>query len=188
MKVRPVAALAVACSMLVPVSSDASPSATAVNLRLSDLGTGYAVKSHSSTTPAQQAALDHSPHGALIRRGELLGDDVRFDRRSFVGILEVVSRVASYVSLEAAHAAYLHVRGRAPASGFRVLAIGAIGDERVAYTETSKSGGLTVTVDIVIFRRGTYLVGQTSAGVHDTFTAAQVIRLAAIVDGRAASR
>ncbi|HWE61093.1 MAG TPA: hypothetical protein VHB98_05230 [Chloroflexota bacterium] len=116
-------------------------------------------------------------------------DDVQFSNRSGRAVID--SAVSWLPSRAAAVAAYQQtvpqLLRNVQSAGFThamPLALGAVGHQRVGYQVTGTAHGAQVTVDLLIFRQGRYVVSLELGSMSGTVNAPEILVLARIIDDR----
>jgi len=156
-----------------------------VALRLSDLPAGFTQIQGRFYTNAQAVALDGVSLATLNGHGRLLSYDARYQRSLLVGIVETDDTVAAYKTSTGAHWDYMRVTANARSSQLRRMSARSVGSERAGYTYSKIVKRVNLTVDAVLFRRGSYTVLVQIVGVTGSFNPGEVTRLAQIIDRRA---
>jgi hypothetical protein len=166
------AAVALCCCSLGALPAHAAaPSAKAVNLKLSDLPAGFTRSSHTSDASS---------------------DSEEFTAKSLSTLLFVESDVTVLPSKEMASATYSIAKGQVASSfkgagltTYKRLKIAPVGNHFIAYQGSGTvSGGLKMTMDVVVFQRATYITLLAAAGLTGSFRTAQVLAFAHVIDGR----
>lgn len=149
----------------------AAPGVKSVNLKLTDLPPGFTRTSRTSDASS---------------------DSEEFTAKSLSTLLFVVSDVEALSSADLAKAAYHGAKGQvassfkgAGLSTFKRLAIAPVGNHYIAYQGSGiVSGGLKMTMDVVVFQRAGYFTVLVGAGLTGSFRTAQVLKLAHVIDTR----
>jgi hypothetical protein len=156
-----------------------------LGLRLSDLPVGFTQTKGRFYTNAQAAPGDHVSVATLNRRGRLLSYESEFQRSALVGIVQVNGTLVAFKSSTGAHWDYARVVANARNSHqMREMSAASVGSERAGFTYTKTANRVSITVDVILFRRKSYGAEIGVAGVTGTFTADQAATLAIVVDRR----
>lgn len=178
------------------------PNVQSVDLKLQDIGNGWVLKGSKTLDNASAAAADRTTVAQEAQSGRLTGHIATFqlgplgkyvgpDATSLVvlGLIYIQSRVDLFKSPVDVQAAYQQSVKQSPVAGappFKHLKLATVGVRHSAWTATqapTKTNGLSLFVDVLVFYRGPYLVDVTVA-CQDLNNTAEVLKLARIVDGR----
>jgi hypothetical protein len=187
---RLVLAAGVALTVLAASASSASRDPKYMVLRLQDMPTGFeTTTSHytSVTAAAKSGSVSVAQYKAW---GYLTAYESDFSKKGSVGdLLASASQVTSSVTVYRTSAG----AGKSLASSvatcnkapFKELSVGAkIGDESHLCSATRKSGGVTVQIYAVIWRRGQLKAAVLTAGVVGGTSPDQAVKLAKVQDKR----
>jgi hypothetical protein len=164
------------------VFADARTSVKTLALRVSDLPAGFTSGGSQYYSAARVVNGTKLTVSTLLGHGWITTYEVRYDRATLKGISLLINDVIAYKTAAGAH------WGTATSvSGFtsmKRLPVTGLGDESDGFTSTRVIGGQKFTEDIIGFRRGAIDVTFTTAGFQGTYTPAQVISLAKLIDRR----
>jgi hypothetical protein len=178
---------AVLCWLLflaMPVRAWAAPAPVDVNLRAGDLPHGFHMYSSITVTGTQLVQSGGSHAFRMRLRNLSLAQLEAFADTAAQGLIFLESDTLLYRSATAARADFVFA-ARAPVlAPLQRLAIAGVGAEYFARTHVVTRGGERERYDDLVFRRGPYIYLLRAVGINDTFSPAQVVALARIVDAR----
>jgi hypothetical protein len=170
--------------LALPARSQAAPSPANVNLRAGDLPHGFHLYS-SVTVTGKRLAQSGGSHAFRLSLHDLaLAQLTAFVDAAAHGITFIESDTLLYTSAEAAHADYAFAAAAPVIPPLQRLAIAHLGVEGLGRTQVVTQGKSHERLDDIVFRRGPYIYLLRAAGTNGTFSPAQAVALARVVDAR----
>jgi hypothetical protein len=167
-----------------PESFAASASAKTVNLRTSDLPTGFKQVTGKVVSNAQMARDTHVPKAQFDQHGRIIGYQTEFDRNGTKGVVLVAANTYAYKSSSGAQWDYAESVQHDLAQGFKRASAPRVGDASTGLVFVRKSGKQTITFYLIDFRRGTYDATVGVAGLTGQVRMSDALHFVLVVDQR----
>lgn len=181
---RLAAILCLTLLLALPTRTWAAPSPADVNLRVSDLPHGFHIYSSITVTGARLIASGGSHAFHMQLRDLTLAQLAAFVDATAHGIRFIESDMLQYKSAAAAHADYELAASAPVVAPVQRLVIARVGSEYLARTLVVAGSKERERFDDILFCRGRYIYLMRATGLNGTFTPAQAVAIARIVDAR----
>jgi hypothetical protein len=187
---RFVLAAGVALALLAASASSANRDPKNMVLRLQDMPTGLAVTTSLYTSVAAAAKSGSVSVAQYKAWGYLTAYESDFEKKGSIGdMLTSASQITSSVTVYRTSAGAAKSLASSVATcnkaPFKELSVGAtIGDKAHLCSATRKSGGVTVQIYAVLWRRGDLKAAVLTAGVVGGTSPTQAVKLAQVQDKR----
>jgi len=170
----------------------AAPAGKDVNLALrrSDLPSGYSLSYARRWGNGAAATRDSLPVAVYRQHGRIVSYETAYQQKGMLGLLAVDDSVASYATPDGAHwvlrrnqTETLHRRYHGKL--YHQVAMRRVGDESYAYAVVARVHGYLYTLNIILFRQGSYMGYLLGGGLTGSFKLSQLVHLAQTMAGRA---
>ena len=167
-----------------PSARPATADPAAYVLRLANLPTGFTVESQGVFDNAAAAKESATSVAQYVRWGRMTGYEREFAREASLGdlvrgALQISSSASIYKSVSGARASTAETIRRCRQPPAKTLSLQEkIGEQRALCSSRMKSGGYTIQVYVVVWRRGVVKAGVAAAGLSGAISSSEAVALA----------